>query len=59
MTPLEHLERADYYLSRAAALRTQYGVPVESAPSVDVLAALALAHATTATAQLMATGVTA
>jgi hypothetical protein len=57
MTPKEHLELADRYLARAAAMPTRYGVSVESAPSVDVLAALALAHATTATAQLMATGV--
>lgn len=53
MTPKEHLEHADRYLSRAASMSTRYGVCVESAPSVNVLAALAQAHATTAQAQIM------
>ena len=59
LTPKEHLDHADRYLERAAALSTRYGVCVESIPACQVLAALALAHATTAQAQLMAVGVAA
>ncbi len=54
MTPLEHIEKANFYLQRAAGMEGRYGMCVETAPSVDVLAALAQAHASTATAQLMA-----
>ena len=55
MKPEEHIAQADHYLASAAALSTRYGVCVEAIPACEVLAALALAHATTATAQLMAT----
>jgi len=54
MKPKEHIEQADLCLQRADALTTRYGVPMESIPACQVLAALALAHATTASAQLMA-----
>ena len=54
MTPKEHIERANFYLARAASMEGRYGMCVETAPSVDVLAALAQAHASTAQAMLMA-----
>ena len=57
MTPKEHIDKADQLLERAELMRAKYGVCVESAPYVDVLAALAQAHASTAQAQLMAVGV--
>lgn len=53
MTPKEHIDQADRYLERADSMRARYGVCVESVPSVGVLAALAQAHASTATAMLM------
>ncbi len=53
MTPKEHLDKADQYLARVASLRASYGAPVEEFPQVGVLAALAQAHASTATAMLM------
>ena len=54
LTPKEHIEKANFYLQRAAGMEARYGVCVETAPSVDVLAALAQAHASTAQAMLMA-----
>jgi hypothetical protein len=54
MTLQEHIDAADRYLTRAAAMSSKYGVCVESIPAVNALAALALAHAATAQAQLMA-----
>ena len=54
MTPKEHIDQAEIYLARATAMEGRYGACVESQPGVNVLAALALAHATTAQAQLMA-----
>ena len=53
MTPKEHIEQADRYLVRAASMSARYGVCVETAAGVDVLAALAQAHAATAQAMLM------
>ena len=54
MTPQDHIAKAEFYLARAAGMEGRYGMCVETAAGVDVLAALAQAHATTATAMLMA-----